>query len=359
MRRTSALLGLALAAFGNEIDLSVYTHDVYCQKFQKSYSAAERVRRAAIFAENVARINAVNADKSSTWYAEVNEFADWTNDEFRAKRTGIQSAEGVKGLHAAQHTQVGDLPASVDWRTKDGVLTAVKDQGSCGSCWAFSATETFESALAIATGKPAPVLSEQQVVSCSPNPQQCGGTGGCQGSTQPLAFNYTETAGMTTEADYPYRGVTGTCSPTKIKPVAKNTGYVVLEKNNYTALASAVANVGPVAISVAAGGFGWQLYGGGVFTGNCGYVMDHGVQLVGYGSDKGTDYWIIRNSWGKSWGEKGFMRIQRFGEGKEPCGMDKKPGDGDACKGDKDPVQYCGKCAILSSSSYPTGVHSL
>jgi len=362
MRRTAALLGLALAASGSEIDISQYTHEVYCRNFKKSYSGAERVRRAAVFAENVARINAVNTDKSSTWFAAINEFADWTNEEFRAQRaSGVKTAEGVKGLHAAQHTMkaVSDLPASVDWRTKDGIVTAVKDQGSCGSCWAFSSTETLESALAIATGKPAPVLSPQQIVSCAPNPDQCGGTGGCQGSTQPLAFNYTETAGITTEADYPYRGSTGTCSQSKIKPVAKNSGYVVLEKNNYTALINAVATVGPISISVAAGGFGWQLYGGGVYTGNCGYVMDHAVQLVGYGTDNGTDYWIVRNSWGGSWGEKGYIRLERFGEGKEPCGMDNSPQDGDACKGQTDPIQYCGKCAMLSSSSYPTGLKEL
>merc|ERR1712000_247418 len=103
------------------------------------------------------------------------------------------------------------LPDRKDWRETSGVVSAVKNQGGCGSCWAFSAIETFESHLAIATGSAAPLLSAQQIVSCSPNPDDCGGTGGCQGSIQTLAFNYTKTAGITTEADYPYRGSTGTC----------------------------------------------------------------------------------------------------------------------------------------------------
>jgi len=169
------------------------------------------------------------------------------------------------------------------------------------------------------------------------------------------------TAGLTTESSYPYRGVTGTCDTSKVKPVAKNSGYVKLPKNNYTALAKAIAD-GPVAISVAAGGMGWQLYGGGVYSGGlfgCGFDMDHGVVAVGYGTESGKDYWVVRNSWGSGWGEHGFIRIKRFGEGKEPCGMDKTPQDGDGCAGDTTPIQYCGMCGILSSSSYPTGVTKL
>lgn len=120
-----------------------------------------------------------------------------------------------------------------------------------------------------------------------------------------------------------------------------------------------MATVGPIAISVAASSFGWQLYGGGVFEGkHCGWVQDHAVGLVGYGSEGDKMYWIVRNSWGAGWGEKGYMRIERYGEGKEPCGVDHQPGDGSACKGDKKAVKYCGVCGILSSSSYPTGVHA-
>merc|ERR1711862_496987 len=213
--------------------------------------------------------------------------------------------------------------------------------------------ETLESHLSIATGKSSPKLSAQQIVSCSPNPQHCGGTGGCDGSAQPLAFDYTKTAGITTEANYPYTGRTGTCSESKIKPVAFNDGYAELTKNNYTELVTAAGTKGPIAISIAASGFKFQFYGGGVLS-NCGdYVMDHAVQLVGYGTDGGKDYWLVRNSWG-NWGESGYIRMQRYGEGKEPCGVDKRPQDGDACKGDTTPRTYCGECGILSSSSYPT-----
>merc|ERR1712187_835811 len=231
------------------------------------------------------------------------------------------------------------------------------NQGACGGCWAFSAAETLESHLAIATGKPAPTLSTQQLISCTPNPKHCGGTGGCDGATQPLAFNYTESAGITTAEAYPFEGGTGTCEPSKIKPVAKVAGFALLPQNNYTALMNAVATKGPIAISVAAGGLGWQLYGGGIMKSgpfNKGFDIDHAVQLVGYGEENGIMYWIVRNSWGR-WGESGYIRIQRFGEGKEPCGMDNKPQEGMACKGDDAPVEYCGLCGILAQSSYPTG----
>merc|ERR1719329_1224377 len=191
------------------------------------------------------------------------------------------------------------LPDSVDWRTKSGVMTPPKDQGGCGSCRAFSTVETLESHLAIATGEAAPVLSPQQIVSCAPNPDHCGGTGGCQGSTQPLAFNYTASAGITLASDYPYTsstGITGKCKEDKINPVAINDGVEVLETNDYTALMTAVHDKGPISISVAAGGIGWQLYGGGVYSGKCGFVVDHAVQLVGYGLDGDNLYWQVRNS---------------------------------------------------------------
>merc|ERR1711948_40528 len=142
----------------------------------------------------------------------------------------------------------------------------------------------------------------------------------------------------------------------KIKDVAKNTGYVQLPTNNYTDLITAVATKGPISISVAAGGLGWQLYFGGIMSGSNNYDMDHAVQLVGYGTDGGKDYWLVRNSWGGSWGEKGYIRIKRFGDGKEPTCTDKTPQDGEACKGDTSPRTYAGLCGIMGSSSYPTGM---
>jgi cathepsin L len=353
----AAALALASAeTFPGERDYSDYTYEQYLKDWPEKASENSAIAREAIFKSNIKLIHEHNANPEKTWFAGVNEFTDWTNAEFKAQRTGSRPDLRVQRLGAAVHdAPVGGIPDRKDWREAKGIMTAVKNQGGCGSCWAFSATETFESHYAVATGEAAPVLSPQQIVSCAPNPDHCGGTGGCQGSTQPLAFNYTESAGMTTEASYPYRGTTGTCDTSKIKAVATNTGYTQLATNNYTDLINAVATKGPIAISVAAGGMGWQLYMGGIMSGSKNFDMDHAVQLVGYGTDSGKDYWLVRNSWG-GWGEKGYIRLARFGEGKEPCGVDKTPQDGDACKGDTKPRTYCGECGMLSSSSYPTGI---
>jgi len=230
----------------------------------------------------------------------------------------------------------------------------VKNQGGCGSCWAFSATEVFESHLAIATGKLL-TLAPQQLVSCAPNPKSCGGTGGCQGSVQWLGFNYTEYGGLSLEKDYPYTAQTGTCMATrKINPAAKNKGYVRLAQNNYKDLMNAVATVGPVSISVSAG---WRNYEGGVYTSECGTTIDHAVVMEGYGTLDSKKYYLVRNSWGASWGEKGYVRILRNDDDDTAhCGLDTNPADGTECKPYPKQQKVCGLCGILSDSSYPTGM---
>ena len=186
------------------------------------------------------------------------------------------------------------------------------------------------------------------------NPLQCGGTGGCSGATQEIAFNYTRNSGMALESSYPYKGITGKCDPTLIKPVATIKGYVFLPANNYTALMNSLVTVGPIAVSGAA--MAWQSYESGVFKGPNSADVDHAIQMVGYGTDAADgDYYIVRNSWSTGWGEEGYIRIARYGEGKEPCLSDTSPGDGDGCKGGPTIITVCGMTGILSDSSYPIG----
>jgi hypothetical protein len=318
-----------------ERDLSGYSYDLYENEFGRNHVGDERIKRKQIFNTNLDAIRTHNADPSKSWFAAVNEFTDLTRDEFKARQRHRPHLPARTHVARESHVSVpvGGLPESVDWRMKPGVVTPVKNQGACGSCYAFSATETLESHLAIATGTAAPKLSPQQIVSCA-------GIGGCGGSNQPLAFNYTSTAGITTEEHYPYSGTESTCDATQIKPVAKNSGYTMLPVNDYMALMEAVATKGPVAISVAADDR-WQMYGGGIVE-KGGFDIDHAVQLVGYGEENGVMYWTVRNSWG-DWGENGYIRLKRFGEGQEPCGGDQT-------------FTVCGVDGILSSSSYPTDV---
>jgi|EP00937_MAST-01D_sp_MAST-1D-sp2_P004882 cathepsin L len=346
-----------------------YSFDLFKKEFSKSYASdAEHATRESAFNANLRKIREHNADATQTWKMGMNMVADLTGREFAARYLSAKST-GARGAFTAEHQRafelahaadvpVAALPASLDWRTKN-VVTPVKNQGGCGSCWAFSTAETLESHIAIQTGKLL-TFAPQEFVSCAPNPQHCGGTGGCQGSTQWLGFKYAETAGITLETSYPYTARTGTCDESKIKPVANITGYVRLPANNYSALMNAVATKGPVAISAAAEP--WQLYDSGVYNGKCGTDVDHAIQLVGYGSGdaqnkKAGDYWLVRNSWGASWGEKGYIRIARFGEttAGEPCATDTTPGDGTACAGGPKTLEVCGLCGIMSDSSYPTG----
>jgi len=254
--------------------------------------------------------------------------------------------------------RVVDLPASVDWRTvKPAILTPVKNQGACGSCWAFAATQSIEANVAQNTGKLL-TLSPQNVVSCTPNPQHCGGTGGCGGATAELAFEYVSQKGIASNQDYPYRAVTGTCDET-IRKTARIKSFVKLIENNYTDLMVAVATVGPIAVSVDASS--WGGYSSGIFTGCPGkgsfIDINHAVQLVGYGSQAGRDYWIVRNSWGAGWGEGGFIRILRHSDGDTTqwCNVDRTPGDGSGCDGGPSQITACGSCGIWYDNCYPTG----
>ena len=169
-----------------ERDLSAYTFEQHLAAHGKQYSGAELPFRAGVFAANLAQMKAVNARPDQSWFAAPNQFSDLTHAEFRAYVKGSGVGPILSGAERPPAFE-GDLPPSVDWRQTEGVVTAVKNQGQCGSCWAFSATETMESLYALATGETAPILAPQQLVSCMSNPNDCGGTGGCGGATQPLA----------------------------------------------------------------------------------------------------------------------------------------------------------------------------
>ncbi|KAL4508002.1 hypothetical protein ABPG72_021375 [Tetrahymena utriculariae] len=348
--------------------LQNYTFEQYIVDFEKEYQvdSEEYNQRKQIFDKNLVEIIAFN-NKGHSYKKGVNRNTDLTTKEFQVQLGLKKSMKNRKNpifrMLTKNHTAVDliNLPTNVDWR-QQGVVSPVKDQGGCGSCWAFASAAVLESAAAIAAGPgQLKTLSTQQLVSCVPNPNQCGGTGGCSGAVAELAFSYTTLYGITSEYKYSYQSYFGTTYSCKYDPKTQsaeviNQGYANVTPNDQNALLQAVATVGPIAISVDASN--WASYEEGVFDG-CDYSknvdINHAVVLVGYGTDpKYGDYWLVRNSWGTDYGEDGYIRIKR--ESVAQCAMDTTPTDGFGCAGDEEPIKVCGMCGILSDSSYPLKV---
>lgn len=363
------LITLALGCMGIVTAVNIDDEFVkFVKDFKKPYveGSSEWLKHMTIFNDNLKKIEKHNSEHHS-WRMTVNRFTDLSAEDMRSfkglNKQIAHSRRGGAGLksYSSQEDQndlLKDLPESVDWRDA-GVVTPVKDQGYCGSCWTFAATECLESHVAIATGSLF-TLSEQQFVSCVENPDECGGTGGCSGATMELAYEYAMSNGLYTEWVYPYTsylGVDGTCVTSPVPGTAAGiTNYTKIPTNSYAGLMDAVANQGPISITVDASQ--WSSYGGGIFTG-CNDEeysdLDHGVLLVGYGTEDGQGYWLVRNSWGPLWGEDGYIRIARSDEEADNCKTDISPSDGVGCTGGPSNVTVCGTCGILYDTSYPTG----
>ncbi|KAJ6766960.1 CYSTEINE PROTEASE FAMILY C1-RELATED [Salix purpurea] len=249
----------------------------------------------------------------------VNKFADLTNEEFRAMHHGYRSQPSKVVSSSFRYENLSAMPPSMDWR-KAGAVTPVKDQGTCGCCWAFSAVAAIEGIIKLKTGKLIS-LSEQELVDCDVE----GSDQGCGGGLMDNAFQFlTRNGGLTSEANYPYQGADGTCKSKKTESniEAKITGYEDVPVNNEKALLQAVAKQ-PVSVAVDGVGYDFQFYKSGVFKGDCGTYLNHAVTAIGYGaSSDGTAYWLVKNSWGTSWGERGYMRMQRGAGAREGlCGV--------------------------------------
>jgi cathepsin L len=281
----------------------------WANKNGKKYATKEElVLRRSIFAANVAKINKHNAEGHS-WSMSVNKFADLTADEFKSMyASGLRSSDARSknvNLSLLHKKNVSANPTSVDWSAK-GAVTPIKNQGQCGSCWAFSTTGSTEGATFIKTGT-LPSLSEQQLVDCS----GAEGNQGCNGGLMDQGFQYIiDNKGITTESAYPYTATDGTCASTG-KPVAATlTSFTDVPANSETALETAIVQQ-PVSVAVEADQDVFQFYTSGVMTSTCGTALDHGVLAVGYGTDAGSDYYKVKNSWGADWGMKGYILLGR------------------------------------------------
>jgi len=285
-------------------------------------SKSEHDQRFEIFKDNMEKIKIHNEGEHS-WSMGITHFADMTSEDFK-----YYTACG-RFEHKPSDTVMVEpkdsVAESIDWVEK-GAVTPVKNQGSCGSCWAFSTTGSIEGRSQIASGT-LTSLSEQDLVDCSSE------NSGCNGGLMDYAFEFVEgNNGLCDEEDYPYKAKQHKrCKEEKLScnkydPI---TSYVDVKQT--TAGLEAAINTGPVSVAIEADQGSFQLYNGGVLTGTCGTGLDHGVLAVGYGTDGSSDYWKVKNSWGADWGEEGYIRLCRN------CGANSGKG----------------QCGILMSASYP------
>ncbi|XXG63261.1 hypothetical protein AAC387_Pa05g1494 [Persea americana] len=266
------------------------THEQWMAQHGRVYiDAVEKAQRLKIFKENAEFIESFNTDGEKPYKLSINGFADLTNEEFKASRNGFRGSI-VRPMRTTtfMYENVTAVPSTMDWRKK-GAVTPIKNQGECGCCWAFSAVAATEGITQLTTGKLIS-LSEQELVDCDTS----GKDQGCEGGLMDDAFDFIQhNIGLTTEVNYPYTGEDGACN-------AKKSANHAADINGHE-----------------------DFYSSGVFTGNCGTELHHGITAVGYGATSdGTKYWLVKNSWGSGWGEEGYIRMQRdVGSAEGLCGI--------------------------------------
>jgi C1A family cysteine protease len=341
-----ALLGLASASpkWSDELDIVDFSNlelrssfGEWQAHFGKTYgSTDEEYTRFGVWADNVRRIAKYNSQGLSS-KLRANQFADMTDAQFKRAMFGEEGScfkageepirIGKGRLTGEQRGALETLADGVDWTTA-GCVTPVKDQGQCGSCWAFSTTGSIECNWAIAKGQCKSTLvglSEQELVDCSKV------NAGCNGGNMASAMSYvTSNGGLCSESEYPYKGVDGSCKAsscgTKYDAISNHKSVTA---DSESSLATAT-NAGCVSVAIEADQFAFQYYSSGVLDGTCGTNLDHGVLVVGYGTLNNEEYWKVKNSWGTSWGEAGYVLICR------DCGKNGKQGE---CGIAMEPVQ--------------------
>jgi len=365
----------------------------FIAEYDRKYATGtkEYDMRRGIYEHRLQQVSSHNSKPRRRWNAVVNHLSDRTEAELsqlrglrimQATRKSGRSA-GVVGAHRGGQflgqVKSAVVPEEKSWDHLNG-LKVDFDQGACGSCWAI-ATATMLQANSEIYGHNR-TFSAQELVNCVANPHNCGGSGGCQGATVELAMNWVMDQGVDQESGTPYLGSDGHCSKppdASLISSANNgnsledmiavgfhagkklgpgvslglAGWERLPENEYEPLIRAVAEHGPVAVSVAANG--WNAYGMGIFDGcDKDATIDHAVTLIGYGTDaaRNEKYWKIKNSWGMTWGENGNIRLLRE-EGKAHCGTDYQPKVGTGCDGGPSTVPVCGMCGILYDAVVP------
>ncbi|UJR11424.1 hypothetical protein I4U23_015604 [Adineta vaga] len=284
---------------------------VWKSQFDKSYTNVEERLRRTIWEKNLELVEEHNRQADlglHTYRLGMNQFADLTNKEFVQLLNGFHSKDVKEENEKFTLNPKIEIPDTVDWRDK-GAVVPVKNQGQCGSSWAFSAVGSIEGLYAIKTGKLVS-LSEQQLVDCSSKQ----GNMGCNGGLMNASFQYIQEAGgIEANESYPYKAVEKTCVFDASKVVVKLCGYGTISSGDEATLQQVVALIGPVATAVDAAHYSFQMYQSGVYDEPaCSSTQpNHGIFIIGYGNASGKDYWLLKNSWDKTWGENGFIRMSR------------------------------------------------
>jgi len=297
----------ALAAFA-QLDHAEVQFTRFIKKFNRNYEDHDEYKyRLGIFKANLKHIDGLNAKKDGATYG-ITQFTDMTLQEFKDSYLMKNLPPHQPGPVARKLNMTA--PQTFDWRSRSGVVTPVYNQGQCGSCWAFSATEAIESRWALA-GHGLVELSMQQIVDCDTT------DAGCDGGWPYNAYAYVISAGgMDPLSDYPYTAVDGQCAFNAGEFAARLSSWqYVTQSQDEGAMVNYLVQNGPLSVCVDASS--WSYYTGGVYpASSCGTSIDHCVQAVGY--DLNNGYWIIRNSWGTSWGLSGYMQLQY---GQDACAV--------------------------------------
>lgn len=262
--------------------------------------------RYHIWSKNKADIDAHNK-LGLSYTLGMNHIGDLTEHEIKVRNGLLPDENSPRRNRRRRHLFVAptnvNIPDTVDWRDK-GYVTAVKEQGQCGSCWSFSSTGALEGQMFKKTGKLVS-LSEQNLLDCA------NGNRGCHGGRMPNAFDYVKDHGIDTDKNYPYTAIAGTCSMKGKVLLRSAHGYVSIPKGDEEALKEAVATIGPISVGIDANKPFGQYKSGVYDNPNCTLTNEHAVLVVGYGTQHGKDYWLVKNSWGEHFGQKGYIKMSR------------------------------------------------
>ena len=300
------LLALATCHFHGKKSFTIFQD--FIKKYHKDYKTPqEYMARYRVFRKNYKKLKRINNNSFG-----ITQFMDMTTDEFRRKYLNLDFTVVNSIITDKIRTTTRNAPESFDWRTK-GAVNPVKNQGRCGSCWAFSTNGNLEGLYYLKNQKSIS-LSEQHLVDCDDLDQ------GCNGGLMENTFTWLKSHGSMLESDYPYKQYQDTCKDDPTKYVMKISGYTKLQSRDEDEIKEFLYKTGPLAIAVNAAAL--QFYSGGILDISDLFCdpdsINHAVTLVGYGAEDEQDYWIVKNSWGENWGEEGYFRIAR---GKGTCGI--------------------------------------